>query len=92
MCLVIDAAEGKNRASHSDFFGQIQIFWQNYSDFLSLESGRSALKRELKGACVQIKIIVKCIDLEGLSFMLVSVKLSSDSFMYFISVELHTAF
>ena len=26
MCLVMDAVEGKNKASHSDFFGQIHIF------------------------------------------------------------------
>ena len=38
----MDAVEGKNNASHSDFFWQIQISCQNHSDFLSLESGRSA--------------------------------------------------
>ena len=42
-CFVMDAVEGKNKASRSDLFWQIQIFLQNHSDFLSLESGRSGL-------------------------------------------------
>ena len=47
MCLVMDAVEGKNKASHSDIFLQIQIFGQNHS----LESGRS----EVYNRCIFAK-------------------------------------
>ena len=43
MCFAMDVVEGKNKASHSDFYGRFRFFLQNHSDFLSLESGRSEL-------------------------------------------------